>query len=63
MEAPVLTYVAEITEPRFRGMLAATGSTCLIFGVFTQVYHPKTIKNHICYYIKISTNSLFLDRF
>lgn len=37
MEAPVLTYVAEITEPRYRGMLAATGSTCLICGVFTQV--------------------------
>lgn len=37
MEAPVLTYVAEIVEPRYRGMLAASGSTCLIFGVFTQV--------------------------
>ncbi|KAG4080309.1 hypothetical protein HA402_010801 [Bradysia odoriphaga] len=36
MEAPVLTYVAEITQPKFRGMLAATGSTCVILGVFTQ---------------------------
>lgn len=38
MEAPVLTYVAEITQPKFRGMLAATGSTCVILGVFTQVF-------------------------
>ncbi|KAJ6636354.1 Facilitated trehalose transporter Tret1, partial [Pseudolycoriella hygida] len=36
MEAPVLTYVAEVTQPKFRGMLAATGSTCVILGVFTQ---------------------------
>ena len=36
LEAPVLTYVAEITQPRFRGMLAATGSTCVILGVFIQ---------------------------
>lgn len=36
MEAPVLTYVAEVTQPRYRGMLAATGSTCVIFGVLTQ---------------------------
>ncbi|XP_065076112.1 uncharacterized protein LOC135699735 [Ochlerotatus camptorhynchus] len=35
-EAPVLTYVAEITQPRFRGMLAATGSTCVILGVLIQ---------------------------
>lgn len=38
MEAPVLTYVAEVTQPKFRGMLAATGSTCVILGVFTQVW-------------------------
>lgn len=36
LEAPVLTYVAEVTQPRFRGMLASTGSTCAIFGVFIQ---------------------------
>lgn len=36
MEAPVLTYVAEVTQPRFRGMLAATGSTCVILGVLSQ---------------------------
>nr|XP_040221749.2 uncharacterized protein LOC120948936 [Anopheles coluzzii] len=35
-EAPVLTYVAEITEPRYRGMLAATGSTCVILGVLLE---------------------------
>ncbi|XP_055642354.1 proton myo-inositol cotransporter hmit-1.3-like isoform X2 [Toxorhynchites rutilus septentrionalis] len=35
-EAPVLTYVAEITQPRFRGMLATTGSTCVIIGVLIQ---------------------------
>ncbi|XP_058825729.1 uncharacterized protein LOC131685795 isoform X2 [Topomyia yanbarensis] len=35
-EAPVLTYVSEITQPRYRGMLAATGSTCVIIGVLIQ---------------------------
>lgn len=36
LEAPVLTYVAEVTTPRMRGLLAASGSFCSIFGVFTQ---------------------------
>ncbi|XP_049287383.1 facilitated trehalose transporter Tret1-like isoform X2 [Anopheles funestus] len=35
-EAPVLTYVAEITQPCYRGMLAATGSTCVILGVLIE---------------------------
>lgn len=32
----VLTYVAEVTQPQFRGMLAATGTTCVITGIFVQ---------------------------
>lgn len=32
----MLTYVAEVTEPQFRGMLAATGTTCVITGIFVQ---------------------------
>lgn len=36
MEAPVLTYVAEVAQPEFRGMLASTGSTCVIIGIFIQ---------------------------
>ncbi|XP_022223288.2 facilitated trehalose transporter Tret1 isoform X2 [Drosophila obscura] len=36
MEAPVLTYVAEITEPKYRGILSALGTTCVITGVFIQ---------------------------
>lgn len=32
----MLTYVAEVTQPQFRGMLAATGTTCVITGIFTQ---------------------------
>lgn len=36
LEAPVLTYVAEITVPKIRGLLSATGSTCIILGVFSQ---------------------------
>ncbi|XP_055902119.1 facilitated trehalose transporter Tret1 isoform X1 [Eupeodes corollae] len=36
MEAPVLTYVAEITEPKYRGILSVLGSTCVIGGVFVQ---------------------------
>ncbi|XP_038216920.1 facilitated trehalose transporter Tret1-like [Zerene cesonia] len=36
LEAPVLTYVAEITQPHLRGALSATSSMCIIIGVFTQ---------------------------
>lgn len=32
----VLTYVAEVTEPKYRGMLTATGTTCVITGVLIQ---------------------------
>ncbi|XP_012251852.2 facilitated trehalose transporter Tret1 isoform X2 [Athalia rosae] len=38
LEAPVLTYVAEITQPHLRGMLAATSTTAVIFGVFIQLF-------------------------
>ncbi|KAG8227760.1 hypothetical protein J437_LFUL005765 [Ladona fulva] len=36
LEAPVLTYVAEITEPHLRGMLSATASSCVILGIFLE---------------------------
>ncbi|XP_075211824.1 facilitated trehalose transporter Tret1-like isoform X1 [Lycorma delicatula] len=36
LEAPVLTYVAEITTPQLRGMLSATASMVVILGVFVQ---------------------------
>ncbi|GLV41627.1 uncharacterized protein CBL_06856 [Carabus blaptoides fortunei] len=36
LEAPVITYVAEITQPHLRGMLSATSSMTIIFGVMTQ---------------------------
>ncbi|XP_012549079.2 facilitated trehalose transporter Tret1-like isoform X1 [Bombyx mori] len=36
LEAPVLTYVAEITQPHLRGALTATSSMCILIGVFTQ---------------------------
>ncbi|XP_073953595.1 facilitated trehalose transporter Tret1-like [Choristoneura fumiferana] len=36
LEAPVLTYVAEVTQPHLRGALSATSSMCIIIGVFTQ---------------------------
>ncbi|CAD6207873.1 GSCOCG00003130001-RA-CDS [Cotesia congregata] len=36
-EAPVLTYVAEITQPHLRGMLSATSSMAVIIGVFMQL--------------------------
>lgn len=36
LEAPVLTYVAEICTPALRGILAATGSFCIILGIFSQ---------------------------
>lgn len=32
----MLTYVAEITEPKYRGILSALGTTCVITGVFIQ---------------------------
>lgn len=28
--------MAEVTQPQFRGMLAATGTTCVISGIFVQ---------------------------
>lgn len=31
-----MTYVAEVTEPRFRGMLAATGPTSVLTGILSQ---------------------------
>ncbi|EFN85275.1 facilitated trehalose transporter Tret1 isoform X1 [Harpegnathos saltator] len=37
LEAPVLTYVAEVTQPHLRGMLSATSSLSVILGVFTQM--------------------------
>ncbi|XP_043483051.1 facilitated trehalose transporter Tret1 [Leptopilina heterotoma] len=36
-EAPVLTYVAEITEPTYRGMLSATSTMTVILGIFLQM--------------------------
>lgn len=36
MEAPVLTFVAEICEPKYRGILSALGSACVISGVFVM---------------------------
>lgn len=32
----VLTYVAEITEAKYRGTLTASGTTCVIIGILTQ---------------------------
>lgn len=32
----MLTYVAEVTQPQFRGMLAATGTLFTITGIFVQ---------------------------
>uniref|UniRef100_A0A8D8YEB3 Facilitated trehalose transporter Tret1 n=1 Tax=Cacopsylla melanoneura TaxID=428564 RepID=A0A8D8YEB3_9HEMI len=37
MEAPVLTYVAEITEPHLRGMLSAVASMAVLFGQVSQL--------------------------
>lgn len=37
LEAPVLTYVAEVTQPHLRGILSATASLSVMLGVFTQM--------------------------
>ncbi|EZA50255.1 Facilitated trehalose transporter Tret1 [Ooceraea biroi] len=37
LEAPVMTYVAEVTQPHLRGMLSATSTMAVILGVFTQM--------------------------
>ncbi|KAK7579812.1 hypothetical protein V9T40_000441 [Parthenolecanium corni] len=47
-EAPVLTYVAEITEPQLRGMLGSTAPTTVIIGTVSQLilgnfYHWRTV--------------------
>lgn len=45
LEAPVLTYVAEISVPKLRGMLSATGSSCIILGIFSQFLFGTFIGN------------------
>lgn len=32
----MLTYVAEVTEPKYRGMLTASGTTCVVIGILVQ---------------------------
>lgn len=41
LEAPVMTYVAEVTQPHLRGMLSATASMSIILGIFTQMLGGK----------------------
>ncbi|XP_066601646.1 facilitated trehalose transporter Tret1-like [Prorops nasuta] len=41
LEAPVMTYVAEVTQPHLRGMLSATSTMAVILGVFTQMLGGK----------------------
>ncbi|KAK6622135.1 hypothetical protein RUM44_001942 [Polyplax serrata] len=36
LEAPILTYVAEITQPHVRGFLSASSSLAVVLGMFTQ---------------------------
>lgn len=36
IQAPVLAYVAEVTEPRLRGMLSATNVLTIFLGIFLQ---------------------------
>ena len=47
LEAPVLTYVAEITQPHLRGFLSATSSMCVILGVTSQLLgkHTSSVKS------------------
>jgi len=37
LEGPVITYVAEVTQPNLRGMLSATSTMSVILGIFTQM--------------------------
>ncbi|CAK9818520.1 Facilitated trehalose transporter Tret1 [Anthophora plagiata] len=41
LEAPVMTYVGEVTQPHLRGMLSATSSMSVILGIFTQMLSGK----------------------
>ncbi|XP_043796666.1 facilitated trehalose transporter Tret1-like [Apis laboriosa] len=41
LEAPVMTYVAEVTQPHLRGMLSATSTMSIILGIFTQMLGGK----------------------
>ncbi|XP_074025646.1 facilitated trehalose transporter Tret1 [Leptinotarsa decemlineata] len=36
LEAPVLTYVAEITQPHLRGMLSTTSTMSVVIGILSQ---------------------------
>lgn len=37
LEAPVLTYVAEVCQPHLRGMLSATSTMSIMIGIFIQM--------------------------
>ncbi|KAF7996392.1 hypothetical protein HCN44_002024 [Aphidius gifuensis] len=45
VEAPILTYVAEVTQPHLRGMLSATSTMAVILGIFSQFLTGKFITN------------------
>ncbi|KAK4880569.1 hypothetical protein RN001_008715 [Aquatica leii] len=36
VESPVMSYVAEVTQPRLRGILSATNTLSVMFGVFLE---------------------------
>ncbi|XP_073968910.1 facilitated trehalose transporter Tret1-like isoform X1 [Rhodnius prolixus] len=38
LEAPILTYVAEVCEPKWRGMFASTTALASVVGVFLQFF-------------------------
>lgn len=60
----VLTYVAEVTQPQFRGMLAATGTTCVITGIFITFilgtfFSWRTVALISCFLPMITITALF----
>lgn len=50
----MLTYVAEVTTPRVRGLLAASGSFCAILGVFVQFILGTFLKWRLIALISVS---------
>uniref|UniRef100_A0A336K024 CSON009737 protein n=1 Tax=Culicoides sonorensis TaxID=179676 RepID=A0A336K024_CULSO len=66
MEAPVLTYVAEVTQPAIRGSLSGTGTLCIIIGVTSQFLFDRvstvTLENPTGYMSRKEKLRQFKDR-
>ncbi|KAG5870730.1 hypothetical protein JTB14_028116 [Gonioctena quinquepunctata] len=65
LEAPVLTYVAEVTQPQWRGILSSTSTASIVLGLLIQFllgtfYSWRTVALINCVFPVTSITSLML---